>query len=217
MSTRLPRMSLALCGLLGTAALLIYYSAPYWFMPLPAPDAPVAQVIAFGTNYQTTILVDSWFQVAGAFLSVVFALGLVHLAGASNRLAGKLTLLVGAIILALALAESTFAIGAATAGSLGHTETSLVCFDLTNTFIHVFLIAPSLYLVLGIALLRTRILPSGFSYTAIGLGIIFQILGFVGLFSPAALLPVIIILMLQNIWTIVAAITLAVRRDPKVA
>lgn len=217
MSTRMARTLIALCGILGTAALLIYYSAPYWLMPLPATDAPVAQVIAFGTKYQTPILLDSWFQVAGAFLSVVFALGLVHLAGSSERLSGKLTLLVSGIIVVLALAEAMFGIGAAMAASLGHTETGLVCFDLTNTFIHVFLIAPSLFLVLGFALLRTTVLPAGFSYTAIGLGVVFQALGFAGLFTTAALLPVIVILMLQNVWNIAAAITLAVRRPPKLA
>ncbi len=217
MSTRLARTLIALCGILGVAALLIYYSAPYWLMPLPATDAPAAQVIAFGAKYQTAILIDCWFQVAGAFLSVVFALGLVHLAGPSKRLSGKLTLLVSGIIVVLALAEATFGIGSAMAAAVGHTETSLVCFDLTNTFIHVFLIAPSLFLVLGFALLRTTVLPQGFSYTAIGLGLIFQALGVAGLFTPAALPPVIVVLMLQNVWNIAAAITLAVRRTPKLA
>jgi hypothetical protein len=205
------RILIALSGILGTAALVVYYSAPYTFMPLPAPDVSAAQVMAFGARYSTTVLVDAWLQVAGATLSVIFALGLVHLAHASDRPAGKLTLLVSGVIMALALAEATFEIAAASAAAMGHTATGLVSFDLTNTFIHVFLIAPSLFLVLGIALLGTPVLPRGFSYAAIGLGIVVQALGFAGLFTTAALLPVIIVLMLQIFWNIAAAITLAVR------
>jgi hypothetical protein len=71
----------------------------------------------------------------GSLLSVVFALALVHMAGAAHRLAGKLTLLAGSVVMALALAEGTFTIGAAQAAVLVHTQTGLVSFDLTNIFI----------------------------------------------------------------------------------
>ncbi len=113
-------------------------------MPLPAANAPAAQVIAFGTAYQNVILFDAWLQAIGALLSVVFVLALVQMAGTADRLAGRLTLLAGGVVLALALAEGTFEIGAVMAAANGHIQTSLVWFDLTYTFIHVFLIAPSL-------------------------------------------------------------------------
>jgi len=215
MPTRLPRILAAACGILGTAALVAYYAAPWTFLPLPAPDAPAAQVIAFGARYHDLILLDAWLQAAGSLLSVAFALALVQLAGAASRLAGRLTLLAGGVVLALALAEATFAIGAAQAAVAGHAETGLVCFDLTNTFIHVFLIAPSLFLMLGAALLGTRLLPRAFAYAALALGIAFQILGVAGLFSAAALPPVIAVLLLQNVWTLAAAFTLAVRRGTR--
>src|SRR5262249_54573566 len=90
-------------------------------------------------------------------------------------------------------------------------ETGLVCFDLTYTFIHVFLIAPSLFLMLGFALRGTHVLPPSFSAIAIALGVAFQILGFVGLFSSTALMLVLVVLVLQNVWTVLAAIVLVVR------
>jgi hypothetical protein len=114
-------------------------------------------------------------------------------------------------VLALALAEGTFEIGAAMAAANGHIQTGLVCFDLTYTFIHVFLIAPSLFLMLGFALRGTRLLPAAFSAVALVLGGAFEILGLVSLFSTATLLLVIVVLMAQNVWSIAAALVLALR------
>lgn len=211
MSTRLTRVLVALCGILGTTALVVYYSAPFWLFPLPPDNATAAQVMAFGAQYHNVILLDTWLQAIGTLLSVVFALALVHLAGAENRFAGRLTLLVGAVILTLGLIEGAFALGALQAGQNGHPEAMLTCLDLNSVFVHVFLIAPSLFLVLGIALLGTRLLPPTFSYLAVALGVLFQILGVVGLFSPTAVLAVIVLLMAQEAWNVAAAIALIVQ------
>ncbi len=204
----------ALCGLLGTAALVAYYAAPFTWMPLPPPNATAAQVGAFGSQYQGQILWDAWLQAAGSLLSVVFALALVHLAGASRRFAGRLTLLAGGVVLTLALMEGAFALSAVQASANGDPEAARTCFDLTNTFVHVFLIAPSLFLVLGAALWGTRLLPAAFIYAALGLGIAFQALGVLGLFNPTALLIVIFILIAQELWNVAAAVTLLVRPLP---
>ena len=211
MSTQLQRNLTALAGILGTVALVAYYAAPFTFMPLPPANAPAAQVIAFGTAYQNVILFDAWLQAIGALLSVVFVLALVQMAGTASRLAGRLTLLAGGVVLALALAEGTFEIGAVMAAANGHIQTSLVCFDLTYTFIHVFVIAPSLFLMLGLALRGTHLLPAAFSTVALVLGGAFETLGLVSLFSTAALLLVIVVLMAQNVWSIAAALVLALR------
>ncbi len=207
----------ALCGLLGTAALVAYYTAPFTWLPLPAPNATAAQVQAFGSQYHDQILWDTWLQAAGSLLSVVFALALVHLAGASRRFAGRLTLLAGGVVLVLALMEGAFGLGAVQAGANGDPQAALTCFDLTNTFIHIFLIAPSLFLMLGAALWGTRLLPAAFAYLALGLGIAFQALGVLGLFNPTALLIVIIILIPQELWNVAAAVTLLARPLPSLA
>jgi len=46
----------------------------------------------------------------------------------------------------------------------GHAQAALTSFDLAYVFVHVFAIAPSLLLMLGIALLGTRLLPRVFVY-----------------------------------------------------
>ncbi len=211
MSTRLIRSLIAMCGILGTAALVVYFSAPFWLFTLPAANATDAQLLAFGTQNKGVLLLDTWLQAAGSLLSVIFALALVHLAGATQRLAGRLTLLVSGVILTLSLAEGGYALGALQGGMNGHLETVRAGIDFNSVFIHVFGLTPSLFLMLGFALLGTPLLPKVFSYLAITLGILFQMLGTAGLFSDAALLPFLIVVITQNVWTIAAAITLVVR------
>ncbi len=208
--TRISRVLAALCGILGTAALVAYYAAPFTFMPLPADNASAAQVVAFGTRYHNAILVDAWLQVIGSLLTIVFALALVYLAQAASRFAGLLTLFAATVVMILALAESTFALGAVQAGTNGNPQGALTLFELTFVFVRVFLIAPSLYLMLGVALLNTRLLPRGLAVAPLALGIAFQILGVVNLFSSAISFIVLAILIAQEAWAVVAAIVLAV-------
>ena len=146
----------SLCGFIGTIALTLYFSAPFNWMPLPPANATIAQIFVFGNKYHTAILIDTWLQQFGTILSVIFALALVQFAGTSQTLAGRLTLLASTVITALSLAEGTFALGALQAGENGHLDAALTCYELTNTFIHIFLLAPSLFLVLGFALRSTR-------------------------------------------------------------
>jgi len=205
----------SVCGLVGTIALTLYFSAPFNWLPLPPPNATSAEIFVFGTKYHNAILVDTWLQQFGTILSVIFALALVQLAGTSSTLAGRLTLLTATVITSLSLAEGTFVLGALQAGGNRHLEAALTCFDLANVFIHIFLLAPSLFLILGLALKGTTILPKFFIVTAIVLGVLFQSLGVIALFDNQFLLVVIVVLMLQNLWTIAASITLLARRKSK--
>lgn len=202
----------AFCGIAGTIALCLYFSAPFHWMPLPAPTATAAQVLEFGVKYHTAILIDTWLQQFGTVLSVLFALSLVQLSGKAQTLAGRLTLLASTVITSLSLAEGTFALGAMQAGSNGHLEAALACFELTNVFIHIFLLAPSLFLMLGFALKGTTVLPRFFQVSAITLGMLFQLTGIIALFNDQFLLIVIIILNLQCLWTLAASVSLIIRK-----
>jgi len=165
----------------------------------------------FGTHYHGAILLDVWLQAAGSLLSVIFALALVHLAGAARRFSGTLVKLAGSVIVGLGLIEGMLELGAIQAATNGHQQGSVYFFDLTNVFVHIFLLAPSLFLTLGLALWGSRLLPRGFAAVALGLGIAFQVLGIAGLFSTTALAMVLIVLIAQEIWTIVAAVRLIMR------
>jgi hypothetical protein len=213
MPSRRFRFLTAACGILGTIALTVYFSAPFWLMPLPPPNATSAQIISFGTKYRTVILWDTWLQQAGSILSVLFALALVHFAGSSQTFAGKLVLLVSGVILALSLVEGTFILAALQSADNGHYEASVTSVDMASVFVHIFLLAPSLFLVLGFALWKTSILPPIFSVLALSLGLLFQVLGVAGLFSSTALLIVIFILLGQNLWTLAASVSLLFRKQ----
>ncbi len=209
---RLParaRWLTALAGVLGTAALGAYYSTV--LVPLPADNATAAQVVALGLHYRVPILIDVVLQIGGSALSVIFALALIHLAGTAHHLAGRLAVMTGAVVLGLSLAEGTFALGVVQAATNRHPQAALACFDLTNVFVHVFLLAPSLFLLLGLALWNTTLLPRLFAPLALVLGLAFQTLGLVGLFNTAAVSLVIVVLVLQEVWTVAAALTLALR------
>jgi len=87
--------------------------------------------------------------------------------------------------------------------------TSLVCFDMTNSMRHVFLIAPSLFLPLGPVLIGSRLLPRVLGYAALVLGVAFQLLGFATFFNHAAELLIIVVLIGQELWMLAAPIALA--------
>ncbi|HEX4850505.1 MAG TPA: hypothetical protein VFV08_06840, partial [Puia sp.] len=149
----------ALCGILGTIALTLYFSAPFWLLPLPPPNATADDIMNFGKQYRNLILFDVWLQQIGSILTIFFTLALVHLAGTSRSYSGRLVLLVGAVILGLSLAEGTFILAAVQAGDNGHYESAVTCVDMASVFVHIFLLAPSLFLVLGFALMRSSVLP----------------------------------------------------------
>ena len=209
MSSRSSRLAAALCGFLGFAALGIYYSVPF---PLPPPNATLDQLIADLHGYQNTIFFDAWLLATGSLLQVVFAIALVYLAGAANRFWGIFTILAATAILSVSLFDAAFTIAAVEAAANGHPATSLVCFDLTNSMRHLFLLAPSLFLPLGAVLFSARLLPRPLAYSALALGIAFELLGLATFYSHAAEVAIVAVLIAQELWMLSASITLALLR-----
>jgi hypothetical protein len=109
------------------------------------------------------------------------------------------------------LIEGVFTIDLAQAAANGHLETSLTSFDLMTVFTYIYPIvpAPVIFLGLGTILLGSRLLPRVFGFLAFGLGIAFAIVGLIALFTTAILS--IVVLSLQALWVLAAAITLLVR------
>jgi hypothetical protein len=69
--------------------------------------------------------------------------------------------------------------------------------------------APVIFLALGTILLGSGLLPRVFGYLALALGIAFAIAGLVALFTTPIL--TIVVLSLQALWVLAAAITLLVQ------
>ncbi len=149
-------------------------------------------------------------QGTGSLLVVLFALALVHFSEATHSYAGWVTLLSGAVILMVSLVEVAFYLGAVQAVVNGDVNTGLTSNALIKAVQHLFLIAPALLLPLGFVLLRSKLLPRLFAYTALLIGALLQIGGLAGLFN--FLQPVVdIVLIVQNLWFILAGIVLALR------
>jgi len=212
MSVRLSHILIALCGILGTVLLGLYFGVGFSAgLAQLSSQATMAQVVSVATRYHTLWFLGTWLQATGSLLSVVFFLALVQRAGAMARLAGLLTILGSAVLLAVVLVEGVFTIDLAQAAVNGHQVTSLTSFDIMTVFTYVYPIvpAPVIFLALGTILLGSRLLPRVFGVLAFGLGIAFAIVGLVGLFTTPIL--TIVVLSLQALWVLGAAITLLVR------
>src|SRR5579885_25735 len=106
MSRSVTYILTALCGFLGTAALVVYFSTI--LVPLPADNATTAQVTAMAIHHQNAILLDIWLQAIGTFLTVIFVLALVHLGAVAERFWGRMTQVVASVVMMISLAEGTF-------------------------------------------------------------------------------------------------------------
>jgi hypothetical protein len=95
----------------------------------------------------------------------------------------------------------------------GHLVTSLTSFDIMTVFTYIYPIvpAPVIFLSLGTILLGSQLLPRVFGYLALALEIPFAIVGLVALFNTPIL--TIVVLSLQALWVLAAAITFLVRPE----
>jgi hypothetical protein len=58
----------------------------------PPPGATTAELVRFGQKNYANVLWGAWLQAVAPVLIVLFAFALVHLAGATQRLVGWMTL-----------------------------------------------------------------------------------------------------------------------------
>lgn len=202
MSPRL-RIVAGLCGIFGAIALV----SSFIMNPAPPAEFTVSQLRDFAVQHHNGIVFGAWLQGMGSQLLALFAIALVHLAGATHQFAGWVTLLAGATILMVSLVEITFYLGAVQAAEAGDLTNGTVSNALIKAVQHVFLIAPALLLPVGAVLLGAQILPRVFAYLALAIGATLQIFGLVGLFG--VLQPVIDdVLIVQAIWFVAAGVAL---------
>jgi len=218
-SVHLPgtRLLAALSGVVGVIALTAHFFVP---PSLPPDTSTLAQLAAFGTRNHDALLVSAWLQTTGALLIALFAVAIVHLAGAQARLSGWVTLLAATIVVVLSLLDSAFIIAAVSAPG-SHPATATVSYDLivgpTNDAVgRMFLLTLPLILPLGVVLLGATppILPRGFGHVAVGLGAAFLALGLANLFSGVAFALALVLIIVQDLWIVAAAVTMAAGPRP---
>ena len=206
MSDRTQNTLIALCGLVGAIVLTLSFA----INPGPPAGSSVAQMAGFARAHHNLIVLGGWTQGFGSLLLVIFALGVVHLAGASQRLAGWLTLLSGSSILMVSLVEVACYLTVVQATETGDVTTGLVAAALIKGVQHLFLITLALLLPLGWVLRGSRLLPRPLAYLALALGATLQVFGLLGIFS--ALQPVVDgLLAVQSVWFVAASIALLLR------
>ncbi len=212
MSAQLSRILIALCGIFGTILLGLYFGVGFSAgLAQLSSAATMAQVVSVATQYHTLWFLGTWLQATGSLLSVIFFLALVQRAGRTASLAGLLTIVGSAVLLAVVLIEGVFTLDLAQAAANGHQVTALTSFDIMTVFTYIYPIvpAPVIFLALGTILLGSRLLPHVFGYLAFGLGIAFEVVGLIALFTTPIL--TIIVLSLQALWVLAAALTWLIR------
>jgi hypothetical protein len=207
--TRIQLILVALCGVAGAVALVVSFD----LNPGPPAGSTLAQTMEYARQNADVIRLASWLQGVGSLLNVLFALGIVVQAGGTRRLAGWVTLLSGAALLNVSLLEIAGYLTAAAAGASNDSTTATVTLHLIDAIHHDFVIAPALFLPLGLVILGSRVLPRGLGYLALVLGGIVQILGLAGLFGvPQSVVDN--VLTIQELWIVAAAVMLVARGGP---
>jgi len=207
---RALRRLAAFCGVAGPVLLTVYFAAPA-FLSWPYAGASVDQLTAYALSHQSLFYAGAWFQATGTLLSVIFFLAIVQLAGATTRLAGLLLIVASTALLALVLVDAALLVAVPMAAAGGDKATVVTTFDLSNgVFVRVFPLAPSSvsYMALGVVILGTRLLHRWLGYTAIGLGIAFELAGMIAVLSTVGLILVIVLAAGQELWIITSAIAL---------
>ena len=213
MANRASRIWVAICGITGVVMLTAHFVFP---ASIPSDNAPPAVITRFVLRHHAAMLATAWLQGFGPLLYVLFALGLVYLAGGMTRFWGWLTMLSSAVILTLSLIDAAFTVAAAQAVASGHAATAAVSIDLidgpaNDAIGRMFLIAPPLLLPTGAVLLGSRLLPRAFAWAAVAFGAISVVLGLAALFSAAAFSAAIVLIVAQNLWVLAAALVLLAR------
>ena len=195
-----------LSGVLGVVLLVTSFA----INSAPPPGISSPELIKFGHEHYAAVLWGAWLQAVGPVLIVILALALVHLADATQQLAGWMTLFGASVLMTVSLIEITFYISALNADPALMPPVSLnVIFAVQHLFFVV--AAPSLFLPLGFVLLRSPVLPRVFAYLALAIGIIFALLGVV--FLLRLRLPDAITALggVQALWWLAAGIALIAR------
>ena len=218
-SVHLPgtRRLAALSGVVGVITLTAHF-----FLPpnLPPDTSTLAQLAAFGTRNHDAILVSAWLQTTGALLIALFAVAIVHLAGAQARLSGWVTLLAATIVVVLSLLDSAFIIAAVSAPS-SHPATATVSYDLivgpTNDAVgRMFLLTLPLILPLGVVLLGAtpQSCRGGSAMWRSGLAPRSWPWGSPTCSAGVAFALALVLIIAQNLWIVAAAVTMAARQQP---
>jgi len=195
-----------LSGIVGVILLMISFG-----IAIPPPvGATRSELVQFGQQHYAGVLWGAWLQAVGPVFIMLFAFSLVHLAGATGRLAGWMTLFGATILMTVSLIEITCYISALFPDPEMMTSISLRVISAVQ---HLYFIvgAPAVFLPLGIILATSPILPRLFGYLALLLAAAFAALGAVFMLRLTLPAPVTAFAAVQALWWLAAGIALMIR------
>ncbi|HJT01782.1 MAG TPA: hypothetical protein VJ756_21995 [Terriglobales bacterium] len=177
----------------------------------PRSGATAIELANFARQNYTKIMWGAWMQAVGPVLIVLFAFFLVHLAGATQQIAGWMTFFGATILMTVSLIEITFYISGLYSDPTMMPSMSL---NLISAVQHLYFMvaAPALFLPLGIVLLRSTVLPRLFGYMALMLAAVFAALGVIFLLHLRLPDAVTAFGGVQALWWLAAAATLIARK-----
>ncbi len=193
-------------GILGVVMLVVSFN----INPGLPGDASVPVLIQFAQQHEAAELWGAWLQAVGPVFIVLFAFALVHLAGATQRLAGWMTIFGATTLMTVNLIEITFYIS----GMFAIPDLMpAISIKLVYAVQHLYFMvaAPALFFPLGVVLLGSQVLPKVFGYFALIIACGFAAAG--ALFMLTLRLPDAVAAAgsVQPIWWLAAAITLMLR------
>ncbi len=142
----------------------------------PSPGAAPVQVTTFGATHVHSVRLGGWFQVMGTVMASIFALCVVVAAGSATRLPGLLTLFGITVLVTIGLAEMT-GYGLVTRGDPAVVNVGAQFITAVQRG-YTLVAAPLLFVPLGSVILRTNLLSRALGWTAVILGGIFFVFGF---------------------------------------
>jgi hypothetical protein len=196
----------ALSGIVGVAMLVLSFR----INPGLPGDATGLEMIKFAQQHYKGELWGAWLQAVGPVFIVLFALALVHLAGATQRLAGWMTMFGAMTLMSVSLIEIVFYLS----GMFAEPQIMpVLSIKLVYAVQHLYFIvaAPALFFPLGLVLLDSRILPRVFAYLALMMAVAFAAAGIMFLLTLRLPDAVTAAGAVQPVWWLAAAITLIVK------
>jgi hypothetical protein len=212
MTDRSSRRAVSVLGGLSGSVGVTLLGVSFALVVGPPSSASPAELIRFGQEHRSAILIGAWLQAVAPVLIAVFAFVLVYLSRSAANLCGWMTFLGMSILIAISLMEVTFYVCAL---STDLPVMAAISVKIIDAIQHLYFVvgAPAVFLPLGWMLLQSRILPGAFAYTAIGLGMVFLALGAAYMLTMALPVAVTAVGAIQSLWWLSAAIFLGVRGE----
>ena len=199
-----------LSGLSGVTGVILLI-ASFAIDTSPPAGATTSALIRWGQENYVNGLWAAWLRAVSPVLIVLFALSLVHLSGATQRLVGWMTFFGAMVLTTVSLIEITLYFSA------WNPDPAIMPAIRLKFISAAEILAPALFLPLGIILISSGVLPRVFGYLALVLAVTLVLLGvdfMLRLTLPASVTPFVGV---QALWWLAASIALIARSGATVA